>query len=595
MRTEIDILDPSMIEECLQRLLHFEAAVIGAYGDFGIRRGAGHAFKPDLSIAGEIGREGGNQGAFGNSYSGANRHISNVFLADQRLVRTVEHWRSDHNRGKLKTMARFPLIQIEQRPLPAQVRYFVALAVVGATFGLRLALIPFIGSDVPFISFLLAVVISSWFGGFGPGVLTTATSALLNRYFTSTVLGQQEAWLMSLSFAGQGVLISYLLDSMKASKRRIAGIVASISDGFAVFDSDWRILYVNEPGAQLARRPASELISRNIWTMFPAAVGTEFWAKMQKAMRDQRPLHFEHQSLDGKRWFEHTVYPSYEGVTLYTRDITDEKRARADLEVAKAQIERLNTELEDRVQERTAQLNATIAELEAFSYTVSHDLRAPLRAIDGFSRLLFEDYHSKLDIEGQRLLEVIRNSTVKMGKLVDGLLAFSRLGRQVMGSSMIDMEELAREAFAEANVMENPQNVQVKFADLPPAIGDKVLLRQVFINLFSNALKFTRGREPAIIEAGSTTENDENVFYIKDNGAGFDMRYADKLFGVFQRLHAVTEFEGTGLGLAIVQRIVHRHGGRVWAEGKPGEGATIYFSLPKVQSQDVTEGLRRPA
>ena len=493
-------------------------------------------------------------------------------------------------------MARFPLIQIEQRPLPGQIRYFVALAVVGATLALRLALTSYLGRDVPFISSFLAVVISSWFGGFGPGVLTTVASALLGRYFILSVPGEeQQAWLTVLLFAGQGILISYLLDSMKASKRRIAAIVESISDGFAVFDTEWRILYVNEHGSQLARRPASELIGRNLWTMFPEVVGTEFWARMHEAMREQRLVHFEHQSIDGKRWFEHSAYPSDEGLTLYTRDITDRKHARADLEAAKAQIERMNSELEEHVEERTAQLNATIAELEAFSYTVSHDLRAPLRAIDGFSKLLFEDYHSKLDAEGQRLLEVIRNSTVKMGKLVDGLLAFSRLGRQVMGSSMIDMEELAREAFNEAGAIENQSNVRVKVTKLPPAVGDRLLLRQVFINLFSNALKFTRGRQPAMIEAGSRSENDENVFYVKDNGAGFDMRYADKLFGVFQRLHAVTEFEGTGLGLAIVQRIVHRHAGRVWAEGKPGEGATIYFSLPKVKSQDDTEELRRPA
>jgi len=493
-------------------------------------------------------------------------------------------------------MARFPLIQIEQRPLSARIRYLVALGVVAATLGLRIILMPYLGREVPFISFFLSVVISSWFGGFGPGVLATAVSALVGRYLILTAPGEgQQAWVTVLLFAGQGVLISYLLDTMTASKRRIAGILGSISDGFAVFGSDWRILYVNEPGSELARRPTSELIGRNLWTMFPGAVGTEFWTRMHEAMRERRPVHFEHSSLDGKRWFEHTAYPSAEGLTLYTRDITDRKHARADLEDAKAQIERLNTELEEHVQERTAQLNATIGELEAFSYTVSHDLRAPLRAIDGFSRLLFEDYHSKLDAEGQRLLEVIRNSTVKMGKLVDGLLAFSRLGRQVMGSSMIDMEELAREAFTEAGAIENQSNVQAKLGDLPPAIGDRVLLRQVFINLFSNALKFTRGRQPAIIEAGSRSEDDHNIFYVKDNGAGFDMRYADKLFGVFERLHTVTEFEGTGLGLAIVRRIVHRHGGRVWAEGKPGEGATIYFSLPKVVSREDTGELRRPA
>jgi light-regulated signal transduction histidine kinase (bacteriophytochrome) len=312
-------------------------------------------------------------------------------------------------------------------------------------------------------------------------------------------------------------------------------------------------------------------------------------------MRERRPIHFEHQSLDGQRWFEHTVYPSPEGLTLFTRDITASKKARADLEAATAQIERLNAELEERVEERTSQLNATIAELEAFSYTVSHDLRAPLRAIDGFSRLLYEDYHSKLDEEARRLLEVIRGSTVKMGKLVDGLLAFSRLGRQAMGSALVDMDELAREAFAEAGATDNLKKVQFRLAPLPAAIGDRVLLRQVLINLFSNALKFTRDRSPAIIEAGAKTDDDENIFYVKDNGVGFDMQYADKLFGVFQRLHAVTEVEGTGLGLAIVQRIVHRHGGRVWGEGKPGEGATLYFSLPKVDSSHLAEQLRRSA
>jgi PAS domain S-box-containing protein len=493
-------------------------------------------------------------------------------------------------------MARFPLIQIEQRPLSGPIRYLVAGAVVGATFALRLALMPYLGRDVPFISFFLSVVISSWFGGFGPGVLATALSALLGRYFILIAPGEaRQAWTTVMLFAGQGVLISYLLDSMTVSKRRISAILGSISDGFAVFDSDWRFLYVNEPGSQMARRPTSELIGRNLWTMYPAALGTEFWTRMHEAMRERHPVHFENQSLDGQRWFEHNVYPADEGVTVYTRDITDRKHARTDLEAAKAQIERMNTELEEHVQERTAQLNATIAELEAFSYTVSHDLRAPLRAIDGFSRLLWEDYHSKLDVEGQRLLEVIRNSTVKMGKLVDGLLAFARLSRQVMGSSMVDMEELAREAFTEAGVIENQSNVQAKFGELPPAIGDRVLLRQVFINLFSNALKFTRDRRPAIIEAGSRSEGDRNIFYVKDNGVGFDMKYADKLFGVFERLHPVTEFEGTGLGLAIVQRIVHRHGGLAWAEGKPGEGATISFSLPKVISRDETAGLRRPA
>jgi len=265
-------------------------------------------------------------------------------------------------------------------------------------------------------------------------------------------------------------------------------------------------------------------------------------------------------------------------------DITDRKKDQSDLEAAKAEIERMNQELERRVQERTSQLNSTIKELEAFSYSVSHDLRAPLRAIDGFSRLLFEDYYSQLDSEGKRLIDVIRNSTVKMAYLIDGLLAFSRLGRQPLASTEVDMTELAHDALLETETAEPGRNLEVRIGQLPPALGDRLLFRQVFINLLSNAMKFTRGTDPAVIEVGSTASGDNNVFFVKDNGVGFDMRYVDKLFGVFQRLHAVNEFEGTGLGLAIVQRIVHRHGGRVWAEGVLGQGATIFFSLPTLKA-----------
>lgn len=473
-------------------------------------------------------------------------------------------------------------------------RYGAALAIVGLAIALRLALTPYLGTQIPYTSFFLAVVISGWFGGLGPGILATILSGIAG-WHAMFGTAQHLRWLGALIFVGQGVMVSYLIEAMRSSKRRVTGIVESISDGFAVFDPEWRIVYVNEHGARMARRSISELIGRNLWVMFPEAIGSEFWVKVHDAMREQRPIHFENQSLDRQRWFEHTAYPSREGLTVYTRDITERKTARADLEAATAQIERMNAELEQHVQERTAQLNATIKELEAFSYTVSHDLRAPLRAIDGFSRLLFEDYDSKLDTEGRRLLEVIRSSTVKMGHLVDGLLAFSRLGRQAMGASMIDMAELAREAFDEVRDAEEARQVRFKMAELPPTIGDRVLLRQVFINLFSNALKFTRDRDPAVIEVGFRTEGEQNIFHVKDNGAGFDMRYVDKLFGVFQRLHDVTEFEGTGLGLAIVQRVVHRHGGRVWAEGRPGEGAAIYFSLPKINSQAKTEELRRPA
>jgi two-component system sensor kinase len=250
-------------------------------------------------------------------------------------------------------------------------------------------------------------------------------------------------------------------------------------------------------------------------------------------------------------------------------------------EDARDRAERMNLELEHRVEERTAEMNATIRELEAFSYSISHDLRAPLRAIDGFSKMLQDDYQDKLDGEGKRLIDVIRHNTSNMGRLIDGLLAFSRLGRQQIGHTHLSMGDLVKDAIDEVRASALDRKIEFRVSVLPDVDGDRILLRQVLINVLSNAVKFSRDRNPAIIEIGSHQDADRNTYYIRDNGVGFDSRYANKMFGVFQRLHPATEFEGTGLGLAIVQRIVQRHGGNVWAEGAPDAGAAIYFSLPK--------------
>jgi len=486
-------------------------------------------------------------------------------------------------------MAFANLITVRRRLRSPFIRYTAAVLAVAATLWLRVLLKPVIGQQSPYVSFFLTIVWSSWFGGFGPGVLATTLAAAGEWYYIVAPGGvgipQQVAIVL---FIGQGVLISYLVDALRKSRRRISSIVESISDGFAVFDRQWRIIYVNENAAAMTGLSPADLIGKSVWDFFPRDEGTLFWQNIRQATSEGRPAHFELYSEERQRWFEQNAYPSPEGVTLFIRDITDKKKATSELHAAKAEIEQMNEELEMRVHERTAQLHSTIKELEAFSYSVSHDLRAPLRAIDGFSKLLFEDYHLQLNPEGRRILDVIRNSTVKMGHLIDGLLAFSRLGRQAMGSSEMDMAELAHDAFSEANVGEGGRTVDLKIEDLPRAIGDRVLIRQVLINLFSNALKFTRERNPAIIEVGWKPEGDQNVFYVKDNGVGFDMRYVGKLFGVFQRLHSVDEFEGTGLGLAIVQRIIHRHGGRVWAEGAVGEGATVFFALSKVSMAQPT-------
>ena len=243
------------------------------------------------------------------------------------------------------------------------------------------------------------------------------------------------------------------------------------------------------------------------------------------------------------------------------------------------EVQRARSDLEHQVVERTQALRETNAELEAFSYSVSHDLRAPLRAIHGFARILLEDHGTQLEPEAKRVLGVIDENTRRMGQLIDDLLSFSRLGRKEVETARVDMTELVRTVAEEVRRSAGDRPLEIKIGPLPPALGDRDMLRQAVMNLLDNAAKFTRRRTSAQIEVGHRADGAETVYYVKDNGAGFDPRYAGKLFGVFQRLHRAEEFEGTGVGLAIVQRIVLRHGGRVWAEGQLDAGATFSFTL----------------
>lgn len=231
-----------------------------------------------------------------------------------------------------------------------------------------------------------------------------------------------------------------------------------------------------------------------------------------------------------------------------------------------------------------ASLEAVNKELEAFSYSVSHDLRAPLRAISGFSEAIQEDYASVLDSEGKRYFGLIQDNAHKMGRLVDDLLTFSRLGRQEIIRTEVDINTLVKGICDELIASSQDRDIKFDIQKVPAVHGDKAMIRQALVNLFSNAAKFTKNKVSALVEFGSTSNEGEIIFYVKDNGAGFDMRYKDKLFGVFQRLHSTVEFEGTGVGLALVNRIITRHGGRVWAEGEVNKGAVFYFTLPIYRS-----------
>jgi PAS domain S-box-containing protein len=305
-----------------------------------------------------------------------------------------------------------------------------------------------------------------------------------------------------------------------------------------------------------------ELINRAIETHNPGSYE-------QKFLRPDKSIGHYYSTFQGN-YNEDGNLISIVGTVL---DITERKQAEEAIQI-------LNKELEQRVIERTSQLEAANKELEAFSYSVSHDLRAPLRAVDGFSKFVLEDYENKLDSEGKRLLNLIRSNIQKMDQLITDLLALSRVARSDMNFSDIDMTQMAISMFKETAAPDVSDKLSLQVDPLPEAYADPTYIRQVWANLIANAIKFSSKEKKPSIKICGRTENGFNVYYVKDNGVGFNPEYTHKLFGVFQRLHKSDDFEGTGVGLAIVQRIIHRHGGKVWAEGAEGKGATFYFSVP---------------
>ena len=364
-------------------------------------------------------------------------------------------------------------------------------------------------------------------------------------------------------------------------RARLAAIVVHSDDAIIGKGLDSVITSWNAGAEKVFGFSSDEMIGRPITRIIPPDRQREEDLIMGQIKRGQVVDHFEtlRQAKDGRLInVSVTVSPIKDaqgkitGASKIVRDITASKRA-------EEKVHQLNAELEQRVIERTAQLESANKELEAFSYSVSHDLRAPLRAVDGFSQAVLEDYGPKLPEEGRRYLQTIREGAQKMGALIDDLLTFSRLSRQPLSTQTVNTGRLVQGVLEEMQAHHPEPAAEVRLGELPSCRGDPALLKQVWVNLLSNAFKYSRNRHPAVIEIGCRATETENIFYVRDNGTGFDMRYAHKLFGVFQRLHRAEEFEGTGVGLAIVQRVVHRHGGRVWAEAEVDHGATFYFTL----------------
>ncbi len=365
-------------------------------------------------------------------------------------------------------------------------------------------------------------------------------------------------------------------------RSRLAAIVESASDAIIAKNIDGTITAWNRGAQALFGYSAGEAIGKNIRMLIPPERVEEEDSIILRLRQGETIRDFETVRIRKEGSLVDvslTISPVLDergnivGASKIARDITERRRVAEEIKL-------LNEKLEERVRERTRQLEGLNKELEAFSYSVSHDLRAPLRHISGFTDLLMNHIHQSLDEKGKRYMGFISESVKEMGVLIDDLLSFSRMGRTEMSQTAVSLQATASAAIKMMSQELEGRAVEWRTGNLPSVQADPSMLQLVFRNLIGNAVKYTRPREKAVIEIGSRMLKDKIVVYVKDNGVGFDMKYADRLFGVFQRLHRSDEFEGTGIGLANVRRIIERHGGETWAEGEVGKGATFFFSLP---------------
>lgn len=482
------------------------------------------------------------------------------------------------------------------------VHYGIGVTSVAIALGLALLAHRFNFGNVEVPLFLFAVAITAWFAGPGPAALSVLLSIFLFDYFFvvplfsfSVTTTDIPYFVVFISFA---VLVAWFsavrqrverelvlardhLQVEVAERTQQASLLNLTHDSIFVRNMDFVITYWNAGAQELYGWPASEAIGKNsqelLQTVFPKpleAIGSELRASGRWEAELKRRTAGGAQVVVAARWsLQRDEQGQPASILETTNDITERKRR-------EEEYQSLNQELA----KRSAQLEATNKELEAFAYSVSHDLRAPLRHMAGYTEVVQKKAASVLDEKRNRYILMVLDSAKRMANLIDDLLTFSRIGRAETQKSLVSLPQLVKEALSDLRQDAEGRDIAWKIGVLPHFYGDRSMFRLVIVNLLSNALKFTRPRAHAEIEIGCIDpDGDDTTVFVRDNGVGFDMKYANKLFGVFQRLHSADGFEGTGIGLATVQRIIHRHGGKVWAEGAVNQGPTFYFSTPKPQ------------
>lgn len=540
--------------------------------------------------------------------------------------------------------SQLPIFPLQKQSNPAYYRDAIAAVMVLAAGTVRLSFLSAMGTQAPFVTFYPAIMLASIYGGLRSGLLATALSALFADYFWIEPVGRfgvehASNWLAIMTFLLSGIMISGISEAMhrarasasaaekqaliateraaaaealRESEKKYRSLFENMTEEVhfwkLVRDENgqiktWRVVDINPPALKAwGRESREDTIGRIADEIYPGATA-HFMPIVRKIMTEGVPYSYDdYFPPPVDKYFRFTSVPFGEYFITTGADITDIKKAQIIDEQLNIQLkavnERLHEEIAERkraetalaehaakLQARTEQLEGINKELDSFSYSISHDLRAPLRAIDGYSRMILKQQGGQFDANTNRQFDAIRSNTKMMGQLIDDLLALSRLGRAALSVSGLNMEDLANEVWEDLKAGNPERPINIKIGPVPACRGDRSLIKQVLVNLLANAVKFSRVRSVPSIELGGHSADGENIFYVRDNGVGFDMQYHDKLFGIFQRLHHDSEFEGTGIGLSIVRSIIHRHDGRVWAESKIDEGATFYFSLPSASAR----------